>query len=118
MVHYRPGVGALEAIRCPAALYLPAGKLGTEAGRRVPRAGRATLALWMGRLKRLLPPAVRAFEAAYTVGFRRAMATGAVLAIVGGVVAFLNIRNPSQKKESSVSCDGPWPEKRVAKFKR
>ncbi len=49
----------------------------------------------------LPPQAVRAFEAAYTVGFRRAMATGAALAVLGGIVAFLTIRTPSQKKDDS-----------------
>lgn len=38
--------------------------------------------------------AVQAFEAAYTAGFRRAMMAGATLAVIGGIVALLTIRNP------------------------
>jgi EmrB/QacA subfamily drug resistance transporter len=43
--------------------------------------------------------AVQAFEAAYTVGFRQAMIMGAILAALGGIIAFLTIRNPAYQKE-------------------
>lgn len=46
--------------------------------------------------------AVRAYDLAYTSGFRQAMITGAILAGIGGMISYITIRNPDQnprKKE-------------------
>ena len=44
--------------------------------------------------------AVRAYELSYTSGYRQAMFTGAILAVIGGVISYITIRNPDQKEKA------------------
>jgi len=46
----------------------------------------------------LPPAAVSLYQSAFTVGFRQAMFTGAGLAMLGGVIAFVLIKNPDQEE--------------------
>lgn len=51
--------------------------------------------------KGLSKKAVNHYQYAFTEGFRQAMITGAGLAVLGGAVAFITIRNPEIKEEGA-----------------